>query len=455
MDWATYDDPVKRTLAAIAVAAATASAAVGCTGDDRTEVSIAAVGTADVVEVVSAPATVTARAHATLTAPAEGRIADLYVRAGQRVREGQKLARIESPSARERLRDAREADQRAAAAAPGSTSVRGLTGFQSQIDAAADAAFTASRTAAAQAPTEQRKQALDAIVEAEQRYAVARAEARRSLQQLEQGLGNIGRALSSVTEAQRVQTRAAVSLAKQTVDRLVVRATISGTVQLGGAPTGGGGDVSGLIGQLPPQVQGQAQQALGDDSDGGSTTAGEIAVGVPVSAGTVVAQVFDVSTLGLAAEVDETDVLLVRRRVEADVELDALPGARYTATVTAVDIAPTSSTRGGVTYRVHLTLHAGELANGDPAPLPRPGMSAVANLRVRHAKGAVAVPAAAVVREGARDAVWVDDNGTAELRIVELGAQGDDVVQVISGLTVGDRVVVRGADTVEAGQRLP
>ena len=36
----------------------------------------------------------------------------------------------------------------------------------------------------------------------------------------------------------------------------------------------------------------------------------------------------DTSTLTLRAEVDETDVLLVRKGVKADVELDAVPGAR-------------------------------------------------------------------------------------------------------------------------------
>jgi HlyD family secretion protein len=440
-------------MVAAATAAAAVVAAAGCTRGREPDVAVATVGTADVVEIVSAPATVTARAHATLVAPAEGRVADLYVRPGQTVRSGQRIARIESPSARQRLADARRADARAAAAGPGDTSVSGLTGFQGQIDAAAEAAFAASRTAAAQAPADVRRQALESIAEAEQRYAAARAEAGRSLRQLEQGLGNIGRALSSVTEAQRVQTRAAVAVAQQAVDRLMIRATISGTVQLGGGtPTSAADGAGDLIGQLPPALQGQAQQALGD---GGSSAPTEITVGVPVSSGTVVAQVFDTSTLGLAADVDETDVLLVRRRVVADVELDALPGARYSAVVTSVDIAPTSSTRGGVTYRVHLRLRGGVLADGGDAPTPRPGMSAVANLRVRQAKQAVAVPAAAVVREGARDAVWVSRSGKAELRLVRLGAQGDDTVQVVEGLKVGDVVVVRGADTVKAGQRLP
>jgi len=82
-------------------------------------------------------------------------------------------------------------------------------------------------------------------------------------------------------------------------------------------------------------------------------------------------------------------------------------------------------------------------------------MSAVANLAVRTERDAVAVPAAAVVRAGSRDAVWVVREGTALRQPVVLGASGEDLVAVASGLRTGERVVVRGADRVRDGQPLP
>jgi RND family efflux transporter MFP subunit len=201
-------------------------------------------------------------------------------------------------------------------------------------------------------------------------------------------------------------------------------------------------------------VQGQAAQALGSGSSGGASIA-EVVVGAPVESGTTLVTVFDLSAVHLVAAVDETDVFLVKKGVRADVELDAVPGARYSATVTAVDLSPTESSRGGVTYQVRLTLGPGTTAEGSTAPRPRPGMSAVADLKVRSAKSAVAVPAAAVVRQGARDAVWVVENGRARARVVRLGAQGDEVVQVLDGVRVGDRIVTRGADTVAEGDKVP
>jgi len=67
---------------------------------------------------------------------------------------------------------------------------------------------------------------------------------------------------------------------------------------------------------------------------------------------------------------------------------------------------------------------------------------------------AVAVPAAAVFRDGDRDAVWVVENGVAHRRFVVLGAQGESQVQISSGLAVGERVVVKGSDKVTEGQQV-
>ncbi|MFZ0160246.1 MAG: efflux RND transporter periplasmic adaptor subunit, partial [Kineosporiaceae bacterium] len=179
-----------------------------------------------------------------------------------------------------------------------------------------------------------------------------------------------------------------------------------------------------------------------------------VEVGSPVTAGSALLTITDVSTLSLSASVDETDVLLVRSGVAADVELDAVPGASYAATVRSVDLQPTTSARGGVSYLVRLGLSAGRTDSGAAAPAPRPGMSAVVRLKVRTATDAISVPAAAVFRDGARDAVWVLQDGTARRREVDLGAQGDDLVEVARGLSVGESVVVKGADRVADGQRV-
>jgi HlyD family secretion protein len=141
--------------------------------------------------------------------------------------------------------------------------------------------------------------------------------------------------------------------------------------------------------------------------------------------------------------------------VTGSVELDAAPGIRYEATVRTVDLLPSPSARGGVAYRIRLSFGNARSADGHQAPpRPRPGMSAVAHLRVRTATDAVAVPAAAVFTTNLGDTVWVMRDRRAARQSVHVGVQGEDLVQILSGLEPGERIVVSGTDRVSAGQEL-
>jgi putative ABC transport system ATP-binding protein len=332
-----------------------------CTSDDGRAVSVGRVERATVTEVVEAPGTVTARAVAAVTSPAEATVSQVLVADGTQVRRGTVLLRLDSPSATATLRAAL-----AAQAVGGDT---------------------------------------------------------------------VSRALAAST----------LQSARATVDALTVRAPVDGVVTYGAsAPAAAGsGD---LLGSLPGALQGAASSLLGGSDDGSSVTTDDISVGAPVGEGTPLLTVTDISALGISAEVDETDVLLVSAGVRAEVLLDAVPAATYSGTVTGVDLSPQSSTRGGVGYRVRLSL------TGDPKP--RPGMSAVVRLQVREARDAVSVPAAAVVRDGPDDVVFLVDGGVVRRRVVDVGAQGTDRVEVRSGLAVGDEVVIRDADGLRDGPAL-
>ena len=449
--------PLLGLAAGLAVGLAVAS---GCTADRNSGIAVAAARIATVTEVVDAPANVVPRATATVVSPADGRVAQLYVRDGQQVPAGAILATIDSPSAQQRLA---QAEQAAAASGSGSVWVPGvdLSGMQAQTDAAAAVSFAHAEAAVAQiADPVIRAAAQRKLAVGRQQYAAAQAQAHAAVRQFNAGLAGLGSALRSLTAAQRAQARAAVDLARAAVDALTLRAPIAGTVQLGGVSAVAGGGLSELLGQLPQAVQGSGADAASGTSGTGAgsapgATADLITEGSVVSAGSAVVSLIDVSVLGLRADVDETDVLLVKPGVLARVEFDAVPGGRYDAVVTAVSLSPTTSTRGGVSYHVRLSLGRGVLADDAPAPTPRPGMSAVAHLQVRTARDAVAVPASAVIRAGQRDALWVVRGGAAHRRYVTIGTQGEDMLAVTAGLRAGERVVVRGADRVREGQRLP
>jgi HlyD family secretion protein len=442
--------PLRATVAALAAVLALGA----CSGVHGPKIIVALVARATVTEVVEAPATVTPKATATLSATSDGQVAELRVRDGQQVRAGQVLLRIESPTARRSLRQAKAADADAASAGSVPAVGGGLSAQQAQADATAARAFTRARRAASRINDSQvRRQALAAVQAAEAQYAAARAQARSAVAQFQAGFGSLAAAVSALSSAQRVQTHAAVMAARRTVAGLVLRAPIAGTVSLTAAPQPASQSAGSLVDQLPQDLQGQAGQLLGGGTSGSSVT-GAVSEGQPVSSGQPLVTVTDASTLSLTAQVDETDVLLVKAGVPATAELDAVPGASYAAEVTTIDPSPATSARGGVTYLVRLSFGVGRAVDGGVAPTPRPGMSAVARLRVRTARDVLAAPVSAVFRDGQRDAVWVVTNGKARKRLVRIGAQGVSHDEVLEGLRAGERIVVRGADRVHDGQQV-
>lgn len=439
----------------------------GCTAEEPANIGLAEVKRAPVTEVVEAPATVGARATATLRSPAQGTITKLYVREGDRVKKGQTLAKIRSPQAQAQLRQARQAAKLSSPAAPAAVrpNVR-LASFDTRaFDAKVSRHFARARKEAKRIRDAQaRKQVLSAIDLAQaQHRAQARALAgitgqlNRSINSVlsgvTSGFGGLTSSMASLQAASKSQAAAAVDAAESTIEALTVKAPFAGVVTLGTASGGGGSaGLDGLLGQLP----GGGQQLPSLPSGGGSGSgATPVATGVPVSAGDPIVTVTDVSELTLAADIDETDVLLVRKGTKATVELDAVPGAGYAARVTGVGVTPKEGTTGGVSYPVRLTLGAGTYDDGTRAPTPKPGMSAVARLTVRESPSAVSVPASAIVSSGRESVIWVAGGTGAERRVVKLGAQGDAVVEVLSGVSLGERVVVRGADSVRQGQPLP
>src|SRR5918999_1475448 len=266
---------------------------------------------------------------------------------------------------------------------------------------------------------------------------------------------SLRRSLEAATAAQRGQAELALELATDQQDRLTLRSPLDGTVQLGRSGSGG---------TSLPQVQGlpagaeEALQGLSGAGGQAAATGPPLRVGSEVTAGQTVATVFDVSDLLVSAEVDETDIALVKPGQTARVELDAFPQAAFAAKVRRVAVAPTSgqSAAGGVTYQVDLAL--GEAEDGQPGeaePTPRVGMTATAAIEVRRATDKLSVPGSALVGRAGGQAVFVIENGKVRLRPVQVAADGEDRVAVASGLREGERGVSRGAERLRDGQDWP
>jgi multidrug efflux pump subunit AcrA (membrane-fusion protein) len=419
-------------------------------GPKGVSVGAAARGTVD--EIVEAPGSITARAAATVSATAAGTLTELRVDAGDRVFKGQVVAVIDAPDLVARRRAAKKAlDQADRAGTPSGGTAAGFATVRRRTDKQAAKSFADARDAATKITNpDLRDVLLKQVDAAQQQYLAASAAAGAAVRSVERGVASLGQAIAALSAAQRLQARQTYELADAAVDALTLRAPVAGVVQLGGPASGGSASLTDLL-SAGTSGTGTAAAASATGPLPGVDEA--VPEGAYVAAGTPILTVVDTDRLGLTAEVDETDVLLVKAGIGATVELDAATGATYAAKVRAVDLLPTTSARGGVSYKVRLDLGAGRYADRSAAPTPRPGMSAVVRLRVRQATDAVTVPASAIVNADGQDTVWAVRDGRYRRVPVTLGVQGEDVVEVTGGLDAGQRVVVAGADQVQAGGR--
>lgn len=446
--------------------AATTAGLAGCSGGGSNGIATASVGYATVSQVVQASANILPKAQVNLTASSSGTLSKLSVQDGAHVTAGQVLGVISSPTAQQQLAEAQKALSQSASATGGIPDTSsGFEAAAQQDQQSADTAFGKAQQEAAKVPDAALRAALLAEIKAaESAYSSAMDSVNAAVSAFQQGLGSASQVLDALGQTTRTQDQAAVNAAQATVNALTITAPISGTVSLGNGQSSGSGVSGSEIAQLLAAAQssgssglsGSAAGSLGaaGSGSGSSTTGAVISVGTPVNSGGAMFTVTDGSALSVSAQVEETDVLNVHPGVTASIQLNAVPGASYQGTVTSVDPTSTTSSQGSVTYTVRLSLGAGRMQDGTAAPAPLPGMSAIADLDVLTAKHALSVPSSALVINGQTTSVWVLTNGAAHLKRITLGAQGDTRVQVLGGVSVGERIVVSGADKVTDGEQL-
>jgi cobalt-zinc-cadmium efflux system membrane fusion protein len=78
--------------------------------------------------------------------------------------------------------------------------------------------------------------------------------------------------------------------------------------------------------------------------------------------------------------------------------------------------------------------------------LLKPEMFASVNILTGEGDTAIAVPRQAVIYEGDAARIWVarDDNAI-ELRRIKVGLTSGNLIQVVDGLKLGDRVITKGS----------
>ncbi|WP_410638240.1 efflux RND transporter periplasmic adaptor subunit [Amycolatopsis sp. lyj-346] len=234
-------------------------------------------------------------------------------------------------------------------------------------------------------------------------------------------------AANSVTSAQAKldQAELDVQTAQQALDNTVLYAPGAGTVTA----------VNGTVGQqsssgspaTSPSSSGSGQGAQGSSNSGAAASSSSSSAGGFITITNLTGLVVDTS-------VAEIDVSKVKAGQKATVTLNALPDKPVQATVSSVNLTPTTS-GSVVSYGAQLTL-------ANPPDGLRPGQSASVVITVAEADDALSVPAAAVQTVGSTNLVTVQENGQNVTRQVQVGLRGESTIQITSGLTEGENVVL-------------
>ena len=220
--------------------------------------------------------------------------------------------------------------------------------------------------------------------------------------------------------------QAAVAAAQKDVDDTVLRAPADGTVAA----------VNGATGEVLAPSAGTTPLAPGSEGaipGAGSSANGSAGV-VTRPGGTQFLVLDNVDTFEVVVPFEESDAVRLAPNQRVDVRFDAIPDLTLPGTVVAV--SPSASALSGViSYYATVALSQSD-------PRLRNGQTAQASVVTDELRDVIAVPNAAIRRQGGRTQVTVQRFDGPRVVDITPGAVGDTYTQVLSGLAEGDEVVL-------------
>ena len=406
---------------------------------DGVAVEFGTVGTATIEERVDASGRIFPVTDVGIASDVSGEVVTLFVREGDSVRAGQRIARIDADA------------------------------FESQV-AQAEAGVNQSEANVAQARA-QIQQARAEIKQLEAQLANNRLALKRARELSAEGLlsqaeletaevavatseANIAAAEARASAAQETVRANEFQVASAQARLREIRTSLRRTNIV--AP------MDGILSQL-------------------NVEEGERVVGTMQMAGTELARVADLSQMEVRVEVSENDIPRVALDDRVDIEVDAYLDRTFRGRVAEISSSANNLTSATgtqtlntdqvtnfvVTILIAPESYADLVTAQRPYPF-RPGMSAAVEILTQTVEDAVSVPVASVTAREREDrkrkskaavggsaaeealdyddveeVVWViADDSTVERRVVKTGVQDRDVIQVVSGLEVGERIVV-------------
>lgn len=176
----------------------------------------------------------------------------------------------------------------------------------------------------------------------------------------------------------------------------------------------------------------------------GTVTAFPVSVGSMVAPSVSIAKISNTKNLEINISVAERFVSRIAVGQPALLTFDSYPGEVFTAKVAEVNpVLDTTSRSMGV-----------KLVLDPPDNRIKIGMYCRVKLITESKAGVVAIPREAIVNRSGQESVFVVNGNTVENRPISVGITVDNMVEVVSGLTAGNEVVVSGQTLLDSGSKV-
>ena len=209
-------------------------------------------------------------------------------------------------------------------------------------------------------------------------------------------------------KAQLQQAKAALNLAKHQLEVSIMKAPFNGIIT--GKNINEGEYINPAMGGMRPQ-------------------------------GSSVVTLMDLSKVKIEIHVSERDVGKIHIGQKANITVDAYPGKKFHGEVSNINPAADPMTRS---FAVEITV-------ANPEMKLRAGMFARVEIVTAERKNVLLIPVDGILSKGSKSYAFVVENGKARKRPLQLGLQEGSMVQVVSGLQEGEKIITIGKEMVKDG----
>lgn len=351
-----------------------------------------------------------------------GKVVNVSVNVGQFIGQGSVIAKLDERDARLRLAEAQ---------ANVAQAIAGVRQAEARLGLSPNGTFTATTIPEVRAANANYEQALAELRQAEaneKRYRelvetgdvpmityetfrttrdTARARVNNARQQQEAALNTARQSNQAIKSAQTAvdAARTQIGIAEQAIADTIIRAPFSG-----------------FISNRP------------------------VAVGEFVTSASVVATILRTNPIKIQIQVAEANVPFVSIGRGVSVQVDAYKDRKFGGTVTAVNPAIDPTSRSAIVEA--------SIENGDNAL--RSGMFATVQIAKQGGSTGVFVPKTAVYNDQSTQSyrVFVIQENVAKLRVVQLGTEENDTMQIVSGVNADETVAVSNLAQLYEGAKV-